>query len=158
MEIQDFFGLDFSIKRFEINTLLDLLGIRRKIEETSQVKKIIERFGMNSPYTNLAKRQQTLNYFKPLIENAMQPHNPLYYVKAVNTATENDRFYNAEERLLELVLIVASGKTNRELLNTEYKPSVKVLRNIDHSERFDRLWEILSQESREVIESFKKEK
>ena len=109
MELNDFFGLDFNFKQFEINTALDLMGLRRVIESTRQVSQITERFGKYSPYVGLAKRQQTLNYFKALLEQDMLDYDPRYYEKEINTATTHDRRYNAEERLLEFALIVALG-------------------------------------------------
>ena len=158
MELADFYGLDFNLKKFEVNILLDMLGIRRKIEATNQVKSIISRFGMHSSYTQLAKRQQALNYFKPLIEQPMLAYDSLYYIKEVNTATDHDRRYNAEERLLDLALIIASAMTPRERVNTGFKPTLEVLRGIAHTDRFDRLWDVLTRESQNIIAAFKQEK
>lgn len=157
MELNDFFGMDFNIKKFDINILLDLLSIRRKIEDTKQVKQIAERFGKHSSYVLLAKRQQTLNYFRPLLESSMLEYDSIYYAKAVNTASDRDRRYNSEEKLLELVLIVATGKTLRDLHNSEFKPTVEVLRGVKHAERFDRIWDVLTRETRDLIVAFKKE-
>ena len=157
MELNDFFGLDFNFKQFEINTALDLMGLRRVIESTRQVSQITERFGKFSPYVDLAKRQQTLNYFKALLEQDMLDYDPRYYEKEINTATTHDRRYNAEERLLEFALIVAAGQTPKQLKSHDFKPNVKALRSIRASERFDRLWEVLSREAGDVIQAFKKD-
>lgn len=157
MELNDFFGLDFNFKQFDINALLDLLGIRRVIESTRQVTQITERFGKHSAYVELAKRQQTLNNFKLLLERPLLDYDALYYEKEINTASEHDRRYNAEEKLLEYTLIVASGQTPRQLKHSEFKPDIKTLRGLAATERFDRLWDVLSREAGEVIAAFKKE-
>ena len=155
MELKDFFGLDFNLKTFEINTLLDLMGIRRLIEGTRQVTQITDRFGKHSPFVQLAKRQQTLNHFKPLLDQDLLDYDPLYYEKPINTASAHDRRYNAEDRLLEFALIVAAGQTPKQLKNPEFKPDIKALRSVRSSDRFDRLWEVLSREAADVIQAFK---
>jgi hypothetical protein len=157
MELKDFFGLDFNFKQFEINTLLDLMGMRRLIEKTRQVSQIMEHFGKRSPYVDLAKRQQTLNHFKPLLEQDMLDYDAHHYEKEINTATEHDRRYNAEDRLLEFALIVAAGQTPRQLKSNDFKPDIKALRSVRSSDRFDRLWDVLSREAGDIIKTFKKE-
>ena len=157
MELKDFFGLDFNLKHFEINTLLDLMGLRRLIENTKQVSQITEHFGKHSPYVDLAKRQQTLNHFKLLLEQDMLNYDAHYYEKEVNTATENDRRYNAEDKLLEFALVVAAGQTPKQLKSNDFKPDTKSLRSVRSGERFDRLWDVLSREASGVIQAFKKE-
>lgn len=36
MELQDFFGLDFNFKQFEINTLLDLMGLNARTKQPAK--------------------------------------------------------------------------------------------------------------------------
>jgi hypothetical protein len=157
MELNDFFGMDFNVKHFEINTLLDLMGIRRLIEATRQVAQISERFGKHSPYVDLAKRQQTLNHFKLLLDQDMLDYDARYYEKEINTASAHDRRYNAEDHLLEFALSVATAQTPKQLKSHDFKPDIKVLRSIRAGERFDRLWDVLSRETADVIQAFKKE-
>ncbi len=74
----------------------------------------------------------------------------------MNTATKHDRRYNAEERILEYVLMVASGKTWRELKKEEFKPGLRTLSETKRTHRYDRLWEVLLTVERETIHQFKK--
>jgi len=156
MERDEFFGLDFRIKSFEINILLDLLSIRRKIENIETVKQITKRFGKSSAFLMVSKRQQTLKFLKPLLDEDFSGFDQRYYEKEINTASEHDRRYNAEEHILEFALIVASGKTLRELKQEEFKPGLRTLRELKGSDRYDRLWEVLSSVEKETIEQFKK--
>ncbi len=77
MERDDFFGLDFRIKIFDINILLDLLSIRRKIEEIETVKQISRKFGKSSAFLMVSKRQQTLKFLKPLLDNDFNNYDQL---------------------------------------------------------------------------------
>ncbi len=156
MERDDFFGLDFRIKNFDINILLDLLSIRSKIEAIETVKQIARRFGKSSTFLMVSKRQQTLKFLKPLLEDEFRGYDQYYYEKEVNTASENDRRYNAEERILEYALMVASGKTYRELKKEEFKPGLHSLRELSSDERYDRLWEVLNTIEKDTIDQFKK--
>jgi len=152
----DFFGLDFRIKAFDINILMDLLSIRRKIDNIETVKKITEKFGKSSSFLMVSKRQQTLKFLKPLLEDEFRSFDQLYYEKEVNTASKQDRRYNAEERILEYALMVASGKTWRELKKEEFKPGLRTLRECNRSDRYDRIWEVLTTVEKDTIEQFKK--
>lgn len=58
MELKDFFGVDIDKYTYERNRVLDFLGIRRTIEKTAQVNDLINPFDENSPYVDVAKRQQ----------------------------------------------------------------------------------------------------
>jgi len=156
MERDDFFGLDFRIKSFDINILLDLLSIRRKIEGIETVKQITQRFGKSSAFLMVSKRQQTLKFLKPLLDDEFNSFDQHYYEKEINTATKQDRRYNAEERILEYALIVASGKTYRELEKEAFKPGLRSLREFKSSDRYDRLWEVLTTVEKDTIEQFKK--
>jgi len=156
MERDDFFGLEFRIKKFDINLLLDLLSIRRKIESLDNVKKITERFGKTSPFLMVSKRQQTLKFLQNLLSNEFGPYDPYYYTKEVNTSSKQDRRYNAEDRILEYALVVASGKTYQQLKSAEFKPGLRTLRELNSSERYDRLWEVLSTAEKDTIEQFSK--
>ncbi len=156
MEREDFFGLDFRIKNFDINILLDLLSIRSKIESIDTVKQISKKFGKSSAFLMVSKRQQTLKFLKPLLDDEFNHFDQFYYEKEVNTASEHDRRYNAEERILEFALMVASGKTYRELKKEEFKPGLHTLRELKSSERYDCLWNVLLTVEKNTIEQFKK--
>ncbi len=160
MKLEDFFGVDIDKYPYETNRVLDFLGVRRTIEKTKQVNDLINAFEPNSPYVDVAKRQQLLLLLKPLLSQAFLPHDNFYYNKEVNTATKKDRRYNAEERLLTIVLTVATGEKYSTLVDKEFKPDISILRSLnrDQDERYDRLKQILSTHTQEVLEQFKIDK
>ena len=160
MEIKDFFGVDISKYPYETNRILDFLGLRRSIEKTEQVKNLIDAFGESSPYADVAKRQQLLKYLKPLLSKELLPYDKYYYTKDVNTATDKDRRYNSEDRLLRIVLSVATGERYNTLVDNEFKPDITALRNTNRyeSERYDRLKQVLDDHTRAILDEFKKDK
>lgn len=160
MELKDFFGVDMDKYPYETNRILDFLGVRRTIEKTRQVSDLIVAFDKNSPYVDVAKRQQLLLFLKPLLSKEFIPYDKHFDNKEANTATDKDRRYNAEERLLKIVLSVATAEKYRDLIAKEFKPDVAVLRstNKDSDERYDRLKQILSNNIKPILEQFKIDK
>lgn len=160
MKLDDFFGLDLNKIPFDINRYTDMLGIRRTIENTGQVQRLLASFGKDSPYVDLAKRQQTLLHFKTLLSQDFLPFDKFHEVKDVNTATDKDRRYNAEERLLRIVLSIAAGEKYLTLEADGFKPDTQVLRacNKYADEKYDRLRQILDERSTSVMEAFKQDK
>lgn len=160
MELKDFFGVDMGKYSYDTNRVLDFLGLRRLIEKREQVKNLIDAFDKNSPYVDVAKRQQLLLYFKPLLSKDFLPHDKHYYTKDVNTGTDKDRRYNAEDRLLRIVLSVVTGEKYNTLVDNEFKPDTAILRSTNkyEGERYDRLKQILSDNTRATLEQFKIDK
>ena len=160
MKTEDFFGLDFNKIPFDINKYLELLGIKRQVENTGAVQRLILGFGKHSPYVDVAKRQQTLLLFKPLLSKNFLSYDKYHDIKDVNTASSKDRLYNAEERLLQITLAIASGKSYKKLCDEEFKPNTMILRGLDGyaDEKYDRLRAILDKETKTVLDEFKQEK
>lgn len=160
MKLDDFFGIDIDKYSYETNRVLEFLGLRRKIEKTRKVSDLINAFDKDSPYVDVAKRQQLLLFLKPLISKQFLPHDDRFYTKDVNTGTDKDRRYNAEDKLLKIVLSVASGERYSALVEKDFKPDSAILRSLnkDADERYDRLKHILSENTREILEQFKIDK
>ena len=160
MKLDDFFGVDIDKYPYETNRVLDFLGLRRTIEKTSQVSSLTNAFDANSQYVEVAKRQQLLLFFNPLLSKEFLPYDKHYYTKDVNTGTDKDRRYNAEDRLLRIVLSVVTGERYSALVDKEFKPDIAALRsaNRDSEERHDRLKQILSDQTSPILEQFKVDK
>lgn len=160
MKLDDFFGVDIDKYSYETNRILEFLGLRRKIEKTKQVSDLINAFDKNSPYVDVARRQQLLLFLKPLLSKKFLPHNERFYTKEVNTGTDKDRRYNAEDKLLKIVLSVATGERYSALVEKGFKPDSAILRSLnkDSNERYDRLKHILSECTKPVLEQFKIDK
>ena len=103
------------------------------------------------------KRQILLKQLKPLLRESILPPDPDFHTKEVNTATERDRRYGAEEKLLWFCLCVATGKTLKQLERIQFKPDAEALRRIPGAKdgKFDRIWEVLSEQHGEYILKFK---
>lgn len=160
MKLNDFFGVDIDKYEYSTNRVLDFLGVRRTIEKTRQVSDLINAFDASSPYVDVAKRQQLLLFLKPLLSKQFLPHDDRFYTKDVNTGTDKDRRYNSEDKLLKIVLSVATGERYNALLEKEFKPDSAILRSLnkDADERYDRLKHILSENIRPILEQFKIDK
>jgi hypothetical protein len=89
----------------------------------------------------------------------MLDYDSLYYTKEVNTSSNHDRRYCSEEKLLQVALIIASTKSIKTLSDQTRIVSVKQLREAAFLEtRYDRIWEILSQETHHVVAAFRRSK
>ncbi len=157
MKIRDFFGLDLSQSTFSIDFYLKQKGLLNKIKETTAVHSLTERHGEEHFIVRIAKRQAALKYLKPLINAHMLPHDTYYYTKEINTATDHDRRYDAEEQFLTYCLIIASGKSLAALERAEFTPTVRALRQTIARKRFERYWGVLAEQTGDNIKQFKEQ-
>ncbi len=159
LKLSDFFGLKLEEERSDISTFLSAVNVDDEISKTKVVKKISSSNGSDSPIVGVARRQQFIKMIKPLVNETMLDYDRRYYSKEVNTSSERDRRYCAEDKLLQVALIIASTKSIKTLENEPNIVNIKQLRDAAFLEsRFDRLWEILSQETHSVVKAFRKSK
>jgi len=159
LKLEDFFGLKLEEERSDITTFLSAVNVDDQINNTKIVKKIAKSNGSDSPIVGVARRQQFLKLIKPLVNENMLEYDENYYKKEINTSSNHDRRYCAEDKLLQIALIIASTKSIKMLENDPNIVNVKQLRDAAFLEtRFDRLWEILSQETHGVVSAFRKSK
>jgi len=159
LKLEDFFGLMLEEERSDITTFLSSINVDDQINNTKIVKKISKSNGSDSPIVGVARRQQFLKLIKPLVNEDMLDYDERYYKKEINTSSNHDRRYCAEDKLLQIALIIASTKSIKTLENEPNIVSVKQLREAAFLEsRFDRLWEILSQETHGIVSAFRKSK
>ena len=159
IKLEEFFGLKLEEERSDISTFLSLIGVDDEISNTKIVKKISKSNGADSPIVGVARRQQFLKLIKPLINENMLEYDERYYKKEINTSSNHDRRYGAEDKLLQIALIIASTKSIKMLENDSNIVNVKQLREAAFLEtRFDRLWEILSQETHGIVSAYRKSK
>lgn len=159
LKLDDFFGVILDEERSDLGTIFSTFKVDSLINGTNVVKKLSRTNGSDSPIVAVAKRQQFLKMIKPLINDDMIEYDGSYYSKEVNTSSNRDRQYGSEDKLLQVALIVASTKSLKMLENEEKIVNVKQLRDAAFLEtRFDRLWEILSQETHHIVSAFRKAK
>jgi hypothetical protein len=159
LKLEDFFGIKLEEERSDISSFLSAVHVDDQIKNTNVVKKLSATNGSDSPIVGVAKRQQFIKLIKPLVNEDLLEYDQHYYTKEINTSSDHDRRYCAEEKLLQVALIIASTKSMKTLENEPNILSVKQLRDAAFLEsRFDRLWEILSQETHHIVTAFRKGK
>ncbi len=159
LKLEDFFGIILEEERSDISSFLEAVKVNDMINNSKVVKQISASNGADSPIVGVARRQQFIKLLKPLLNEGMLDHDPLYYTKEVNTSSNHDRRYCAEEKLLQVSLIIASTKSVKTLSNEPKIATVKQLRDAAFLEsRYDRVWEILSQETHHIVEAFRRTK
>ncbi len=159
LKLDDFFGVILEEERSDISTFLSVVNIDDEINKTRLVKKLSSSNGSSSLIVSVARRQQFIKMIKPLVNEDMLEYDARYYSKEINTSSQHDRRYGAEDKLLQIALIIASTKSIKTLENEPNIINVKQLREAVFLEaRFDRLWEILSQETHHIVKAFRKGK
>ncbi|MFT6733093.1 MAG: hypothetical protein ACJAS9_001278 [Polaribacter sp.] len=159
LTLANFFGLKLEEERSDISSLLNLIGVDYQIHQTNVVRKIAASNGIDSPIVGVARRQQFLKMIKPLLAADMLKYDASYYTKEVNTSSIHDRRYCSEEKLILVALVIASTKSLRVLKADPKIMSEKNIReNAFVGSRFDKIWEILTQETQHVVDTFRKSK
>ena len=158
MKLDVFFGIPMDQDYFDVEGLCSIIGIKNIVNKQKAVNRLVEEAGRNSTIVQIARRQCVLKHLKPLLDANLQPHDPLYYKKEVNTAEKEDRTYNCEEKLLQFCLSIATGEPYKHLVHNDFKPNVQALRNTANRERYDRYWGILADSPRESIEQYREDR
>lgn len=151
MQLDDFFGLNLDLNHFQIDHVLDRVGLREAIAQLAVIRELAEDNGPEHPIVSVGKRQYTLKFLKPLLDTGMLPYDARFEGKEVTTGTDNDRRYAAEEKLLLFALIVASGKTPRQLRAANFKPDMATLRELKRRALYERFWDILADDTRVLV-------
>lgn len=157
LTIDRFFGLNLKQEHFDIDELLRLVGLKIYVDEAPAVKKLRDANSNKAMIVTIAKRQQTLKLLRNLLNNDLLPYDEYFYVKEVNTASDHDRTYEAQEKLLQFAYVIAMGKTWNWLENDNPQPILKGIRekNTIKQSRFDRFWQILGDQTGDYIRKFK---
>ena len=157
LKLEDFFGIKLEKERSDISSFLEAVEVNEMINNTKVVKQISASNGSDSPIVGVARRQQFIKLLKPLLTKKMLDYDPMFYKKEISTSSNHDRRYSAEEKLLQVALIIASTKSIKTLAGQTKIVSVKQLREaVFLDTRYDRVWEILSQETHHVVAAFRK--
>ncbi|MBI2380012.1 MAG: hypothetical protein HYV16_04540 [Gammaproteobacteria bacterium] len=151
MDLDSLFGIDLDQPHFHIDRILDIAGLSRDINGLSALRELIAENGRDHPIVSIAKRQYALKALKPLLDRGLLPYDAHFQAKEIKTATDNDRRYAAEDKLLQLCLVIATGRTPRQLQSQNFKPSIDILRELPRRSHFERFWEILADHTRDLV-------
>lgn len=157
--LSKFFGLVIDDETSDLIPLLEELGIKEFIEESKVVSTLKKQAGKDSPIVTVGRRQQILKLIKPILNEDMLEFEENYYDKEINTSSEHDRRYGAEDKLLEFALLVATTKCHKVRVEEPKFISVKQLREATFKgSRYDKCWDILSEETNHIISAYRKSK
>ena len=81
MRVDDFFGLNLDLTHFQVDNVLELIGLRRTIERLAPVQKLIAESGKEHPIVSIGKRQFALKALRPLYDKGVQAHDPRFSPK-----------------------------------------------------------------------------
>jgi len=157
LTIERFFGINLKQEHFDIDDLLVLVGLKVYVDQAPAVRKLKMANSNKAMIVTIAKRQQALKLLSNLLNNEMLPYDEYFYVKEVNTASEHDRTYASEEKLLQFAYCIAMGKSWNWLENDNPQAILKGIRekNTNKHSRYDRYWQILGDQSGDYIRKFK---
>jgi hypothetical protein len=157
LKLTDFFGLLIDEEYSDIIPLMNTLKVTKMINQTQVVKSLIKENGINAAIVSVARRQQLLKMLRVLLDAKMLDYDALYYDKEITTSSDHDRRYGAEDKLLEYGIIVASTRSKRLLDDERGFITVRQLREAAFpGTRFDKLWDILSEETRHIVDAYRK--
>lgn len=158
LTVDQFFGLNLKQEHFDIDELLSLIGLQQYVASSKAVIKLKQVNSNKAMIVTIAKRQQALKLLRNLLNSDLLPYDEYFYVKEVNTGSEHDRLYSAEDKLLQYAYVIAMGKTWNWLENDNPAAILKGIRekNTSQHSRFDRYWEMLGDQSGEYIRKFRK--
>ncbi|HFB66667.1 MAG TPA: hypothetical protein ENJ60_14125 [Aeromonadales bacterium] len=158
LTVEQFFGLNLKQEHFDIDELLALVDLQQYVASSKAVIKLKQANSNKAMIVTIAKRQQALKLLRNLLNSELLPYDEYFYIKKVNTGSEHDRLYSAEDKLLQYAYVIAMGKTWNWLENENPAAILKGIRerNTSQHSRFDRYWEILGDQTGEYIRKFKK--
>lgn len=113
-DVERCFGVDIGFSYFDIDKIIEILGLKTEISYSAKVKKIAKQQGSKHRIVAIVKRQMVLDFVKPALSSGLLPYDPYFYDKNI-IANTKDRLYDAQERLLEICLSVAVGKSVKSL-------------------------------------------
>ena len=160
LKLENFFGLDLEQTRFDPLDLLDRLGLKEVAAKTKSINDLIEENSDRHPIVSIARRQLGLKHIKLLLCQKFLSHDKHFYDKEVNTATDRDRRYGCEDKLIWIAWMFAYGKTKEQILAENPNMSTKSIRedNTRETQRFDRIWTIMTKASQADIDAYRKQK
>ncbi len=158
LSVDQFFGLNLKQEHFDIDELLEWVGLNNRINGCKAVLKLTQANGKKAMIVTIAKRQQALKLLRNLLNSQLLPYDEYFYIKEVNTGSQHDRLYGAEDKLLQYAYTIAMGKPWNWLEKDNAAVVLKGIRekNTHQQSRFDRYWEILGDQTGEYIRKFKK--
>ncbi|MFB9885358.1 HD-GYP domain-containing protein [Balneatrix alpica] len=147
MEIDTFFGLPLEQQVYDLDALLRSTKLLSMVNKHQDVLAAVQEYGPRSLKTQQYRRKAALIGIRHLLDSSLLPFDPYFDTKETNHASEEDRRYHAENKLLAYALLLATGRTLGALRRADYKPDVNTLRQSSSKlSRFEFLMSILEEQ------------
>ena len=108
--VKSLFGVNIDFAYFDVFDLLDVLGIKQYVLQTDSVVNLIKKHGNKHHIVSIAIRQMMLTELKATLNEELLP----FFSPAQGfhkTATNYDRQYEVEDKLILLCYSIALGKS-----------------------------------------------
>jgi len=155
-DVERCFGVDISFSYFDVDKIVEVLQLESEISHSSKVKSVSKQQGGKHRIVAIVKRQMVLDCVKPALTSGLLPYDPYFYDKNI-IANTKDRLYDAQERLLEICLSIAMGKSVKSLRKLEGKYDSRDVRTRYEKGQsaFKYFRDILNDYTRDYILAFK---
>lgn len=155
-KIESCFGADIYVGYFDMEEILEILGIKDQVVSSKRVQSLIKMHGRKDRIVSVAMRQVTFDVLRPALDSEYLPYDP-YFAYDKLLSTRRERLYDAQERFLLLCLSIAYGRSVKGLKKLNPDLNTKELR-IKHTKGqslFRYFRQELNEQTREYILSYK---
>ncbi|MBR7887455.1 HD domain-containing protein [Marinomonas sp. A79] len=113
-KIESCFGADINVGYFDVDEILDILGIKEEVYANKRVQNLVKIHGRKERIVAVAVRQVIFDLLATVLDSSFLPFDPYFsYDKLLNSKKE--RLYDAQERFLILCLSIATGRSVKSL-------------------------------------------
>lgn len=155
-KIESCFGADIHVGYFDMEEILEILGIKDHVVGSKRVQSLIKMHGRKDRIVSVAMRQVTFDVLRPALDSEYLPYDP-YFTYDKLLSSRRERLYDAQERFLLLCLSIAYGRSVKGLKKLNPDLNTKELR-IKHTKGqslFRYFRQELNEQTREYILSYK---
>ena len=126
-KIESCFGADIHVGYFDMEEILEILGIKDNVVGSKRVQSLIKMHGRKDRIVSVAMRQVTFDVLRPALDSEYLPYDP-YFTYDKLLSSRRERLYDAQERFLLLCLSIAYGRSVKGLKKLNPDLNTKELR------------------------------
>lgn len=155
--VESCFGADIFVGHFNVDEILDIMGIKKEVMKSKRVKNLISMHGRDDRIVPIAKRQVAFDVLSSYLDSSFMPFDSYYMNDGKLLTSRSDRLYDSEERFLILCMSLAYGKSVKGLKALYPDLSTKALRakRSKGKSLFRYFREELNNQTRDYIQTYK---
>ncbi|MCV2401499.1 HD domain-containing protein [Marinomonas sp. C2222] len=155
--VESCFGADIFVGYFNVDEILDIMGIKKEVMKSKRVKNLISMHGRDDRIVPIAKRQVAFDVLSSYLDSSFMPFDSYYVNDDKLLTSRSDRLYDAEERFLILCMSLVYGKSVKGLKVLYPDLSTKELRSKKSKGKslFRYFREELNDQTRDYIQTYK---